>query len=95
MFGDWQHVQISGSKGSGSCLGGQHDPGRRLRDRNHLSPGDRLGFYRTGYSDTRIEPNRFRITFAGNTVTDRDVVERYPPGPAPPNSRCRTATIIS
>jgi hypothetical protein len=40
-------------------------------------PATGSGFYRTGYSDTRIEPNRFRVTFAGNTVTDRDVVERY------------------
>ena len=40
-------------------------------------PATGSGFYRTGYSDARIEPNRFRVTFAGNTVTDRDVVERY------------------
>ncbi|WP_394647649.1 CC0125/CC1285 family lipoprotein [uncultured Sphingomonas sp.] len=40
-------------------------------------PATGSGFYRTGYSDIRIEPNRFRVTFAGNTVTDRDVVERY------------------
>ena len=40
-------------------------------------PATGSGFYRTGYSDTQIEPNRFRVTFAGNTVTDRDVVERY------------------
>lgn len=40
-------------------------------------PASGSGFYRTGYSDLRIEPNRYRVTFAGNTVTDRDVVERY------------------
>lgn len=40
-------------------------------------PATGSGFYRTGYSDLRIEPNRYRVTFAGNTVTDRDVVERY------------------
>lgn len=40
-------------------------------------PATGQGFYRTGYSDLRIEPNRYRVTFAGNTVTDRDVVERY------------------
>lgn len=40
-------------------------------------PATGSGFYRTGYSDQRIEPNRYRVTFAGNTVTDRDVVERY------------------
>jgi hypothetical protein len=40
-------------------------------------PATGSGFYRTGYSDTRITPNRFRVTFAGNTITDRDVVERY------------------
>lgn len=40
-------------------------------------PATGSGFYRTGYTDTRIEPNRYRVTFAGNTVTDRDVVERY------------------
>lgn len=40
-------------------------------------PATGQGFYRTGYSDVQIEPNRYRITFAGNTVTDRDIVERY------------------
>lgn len=40
-------------------------------------PATGSGFYRSGYSDQQIEPNRFRVTFAGNTVTDRDVVERY------------------
>lgn len=40
-------------------------------------PATGSGFSRTGYSDLRIEPNRYRVTFAGNTVTDRDIVERY------------------
>lgn len=40
-------------------------------------PATGSGFYRTGYSEARIEPNRFRVTFAGNSVTDRDTVERY------------------
>ena len=35
------------------------------------------GFYRTGFSERQIEPNRFLVTFAGNTVTERDTVERY------------------
>jgi hypothetical protein len=30
-----------------------------------------------GYSETRIENNRYRVTFQGNTSTSRDVVETY------------------
>ncbi|ATQ44697.1 CC0125/CC1285 family lipoprotein [Caulobacter mirabilis] len=30
-----------------------------------------------GFSEDRIEQNRFRISFAGNTLTSRDTVERY------------------
>lgn len=30
-----------------------------------------------GYSDTRLEDNRYRISFAGNTVTSRETVETY------------------
>ncbi|MES2035026.1 MAG: hypothetical protein V4466_12695 [Pseudomonadota bacterium] len=30
-----------------------------------------------GFSDERIEQNRFRVTFSGNTLTGRDTVERY------------------
>ena len=30
-----------------------------------------------GYSETRIEPDRWRVTFTGNTVTSRDTVEGY------------------
>jgi hypothetical protein len=30
-----------------------------------------------GYSETRIEPDRWRVTFAGNSMTSRDTVEAY------------------
>lgn len=30
-----------------------------------------------GYSEQQIEPNRWRVTFAGNTLTSRETVERY------------------
>lgn len=30
-----------------------------------------------GYTDTRLEDNRYRITFAGNDVTSRETVENY------------------
>ena len=30
-----------------------------------------------GYSDARIEANRFRVDFAGNSLTSRDTVETY------------------
>jgi len=30
-----------------------------------------------GYSDYRLDTNRFRVTFAGNTLTSRETVERY------------------
>jgi len=40
-------------------------------------PATGQGFQRTGYSDRQIEPNRFLVSFAGNSVTDRDTVERY------------------
>ena len=30
-----------------------------------------------GYSDQRIEENRFRVTFAGNTMTSRETVETF------------------
>lgn len=32
---------------------------------------------RAGYSDTRIEQNRYRVAFAGNSVTSRETVEMY------------------
>jgi hypothetical protein len=40
-------------------------------------PATGSGFARTGYSDEQIEPNRFQISFAGNTLTSRETVERY------------------
>lgn len=40
-------------------------------------PATGSGFYRTGYSDRQIEANRFLVSFAGNSVTSRDTVERY------------------
>lgn len=30
-----------------------------------------------GYSEQQVEANRFRVTFAGNTATPREVVENY------------------
>jgi hypothetical protein len=30
-----------------------------------------------GYSDLRIEDNRYRVTFSGNTMTSRETVETY------------------
>lgn len=30
-----------------------------------------------GYSDTRISTDRYRVSFQGNTITDRDTVEQY------------------
>jgi hypothetical protein len=40
-------------------------------------PATGQGFSRTGYSERQIEPNRFLVSFAGNSVTSRDTVERY------------------
>jgi len=40
-------------------------------------PATGQGFNRQGYSDRQIEPNRFLVSFAGNSVTERDTVERY------------------
>jgi len=36
-------------------------------------PGSSAG----GYSDQQIEPNRFRVTFSGNSMTSRETVETY------------------
>lgn len=41
------------------------------------APATGTGQYRTGYWDEQIEPNRFRVTFAGNSMTNRETVERY------------------
>jgi len=40
-------------------------------------PATGQGFNRTGFSDRQIEPDRFLVSFAGNSVTERDTVERY------------------
>ena len=40
-------------------------------------PARGYGFSRTGFSERQVEPNRFLVTFAGNSVTERDTVERY------------------
>jgi len=40
-------------------------------------PATGQGFSRTGYSDRQIEPGRVLVSFAGNSVTSRDTVERY------------------
>ncbi len=40
-------------------------------------PATGRGEYRTGYWDERIEADRFKITFAGNSLTSRETVERY------------------
>ena len=40
-------------------------------------PATGRGFDRDGYSERQIEPNRFIVSFAGNSVTSRDTVERY------------------
>lgn len=39
--------------------------------------GSRAVDARYGYSDQQIEPDRFRVTFSGNSYTDRETVERY------------------
>ena len=40
-------------------------------------PATGSGAYRTGYWDEQIDSNHFRVTFAGNSLTSRDTVERY------------------
>jgi hypothetical protein len=37
-------------------------------------PRDQGGY---GYSETRIEQNRFRVAFSGNSLTDQETVETY------------------
>lgn len=38
------------------------------------APGDAAA---EGFSELRLEPDRYRVTFAGNSLTSRDRVERY------------------
>lgn len=40
-------------------------------------PATGSGSYRTGYWDEQIESDRFRVTFAGNSLTSRETVERF------------------
>lgn len=40
-------------------------------------PAKGYGFGRTGFSERQVTPDRFLVTFAGNSVTERDTVERY------------------
>ena len=40
-------------------------------------PAVRGGLSSGGYSETRIEPNRWRVNFSGNTMTSRETVEGY------------------
>jgi len=40
-------------------------------------PATGQGFNREGFSDQRVEANRFMVSFSGNSVTSRDTVERY------------------
>lgn len=40
-------------------------------------PLTRSGTRAGGYSDQQVEPNRFRVTFAGNSMTSRETVENY------------------
>lgn len=40
-------------------------------------PATGSGFSRTGFSDQQIERDRFMVSFAGNTYTSRETVERY------------------
>lgn len=41
------------------------------------APATGQGFDRAGYADEEIEPDRFRISFSGNSLTSRETVERY------------------
>jgi hypothetical protein len=40
-------------------------------------PAVGVGQYRTGYSDQQIEGDRYQVSFAGNSITSRETVERY------------------
>lgn len=46
-------------------------------DPTSYRPATGTGFYRTGFSDQRLEANRFMVTFAGNSMTSRERVEKY------------------
>lgn len=40
-------------------------------------PAVRTGATQGGFSEVRVEPNRFRVTFTGNSLTSRETVEGY------------------
>lgn len=40
-------------------------------------PATGSGFNRQGFSEQQVAPDRFLVNFAGNSVTERDTVERY------------------
>lgn len=40
-------------------------------------PATGTGFSREGYGDRQIEANRWQVSFAGNSMTSRDTVEKY------------------
>jgi hypothetical protein len=40
-------------------------------------PATGPGFNREGFSEQRIEANRYMVSFSGNSVTSRDTVDRY------------------
>jgi len=40
-------------------------------------PATGSGFARTGYSDRQVEPTRYVVSFAGNSYTSRETVEKY------------------
>ncbi len=40
-------------------------------------PATGTSSYRPGYTDTRIEEGRYRLSFAGNDLTPRETVENY------------------
>ncbi len=40
-------------------------------------PASARGAYGNGYTDEQLEADRFRVSFAGNSLTSRDTVERY------------------
>jgi hypothetical protein len=40
-------------------------------------PASAAGAYERGYAETKIENDRYRISFKGNSLTDRETVENY------------------
>ena len=50
-----------------TLAGCEHPTPFQPRDANHS----------TGFTDQRIAPNRFRVTFTGNAATPRETVENY------------------